>query len=136
MLSLAEIYYRNTYEVVLSNNTRFIFSLKNYKPDPFFTKPFAIITAENPHNIDVNPEQNRERNALLYSELNSSEVLTAKGCYLEHCEVGYLIYDMSLKKALALGRKYEQVAIFYNDTKVLMYVDCIKKSVICEKKVD
>ena len=136
MLSLAEIYYRNIYEVALSPNKTFIFSLQNYKPDHFFRKHFAIITAGNPHNRDLSPEQNRERNALLYSELNSSKVLTAKGCYLEHCEEGYLIYDMSLKKALALGRKYEQVAIFYNDTKTLMYVDCIKESVICERKVD
>jgi len=135
MPTLSEIYFRNLYEVELSDKSTFIFSLQNFKPDSFFNRPFAIITAGNPNNIDLTSEENAKHNALLYSELNSSNVLHAKGCYLDHCEDGYLIYNMSLKSALALGRKYEQVAIFYNDTNCLMYIDCKKESVISEKKV-
>ncbi len=135
MLSLSEIYFRNVYEVELTSNKHFTFSLINYNPDAFFEKPFAIITAGNPNNITLTATENEARNALLYSELNSTKVLKARGCYLAHCEEGYLVYDLSLEEALALGRKYEQIAIFYNDTKRLMYVDCKKESVICERAV-
>jgi len=136
MLPLSEIYFRNRYEVELSDATTFTFSLQTLETDPFFSRPFAIITAGNPKNIDLSIEENSARNALLYSELNSNDVLNAKGCYLEHCEEGYLIYDLPLDTALALGRKYEQVAIFYNDTKRLMYVDCYDEGIISERAVE
>jgi len=136
MLPLSEIYFRNIYEVELPDTTAtFTFSLQTYQPNIFFEKPFAIITAGNPNNMELSMDDNRERNAKLYSELNSKHVLNAKGCYLEHCEEGYLVYDLTLNEALVLGRKYEQVAIFYNDTKALMYVDCVEEIVISERAV-
>ena len=33
---------------------------------------------------------------------------------------------MTLTDALSIGREYEQMAIFYNDGKKLMYIDCKK----------
>ena len=136
MSPLSEIYFRNSYEVELSDTSTFTFSLQTYQPNTFFEKPFAILTAGNPNNIDLSTDKNRERNTKLYSELNSNNVLNAKGCYLKHCEEGYLVYELTLDEALALGRKYEQVAIFYNDAKFLMYIDCQKESVISERAVE
>jgi len=136
MSPLSEIYFRNSYEVELSDTTTFTFSLQTYQPNAFFKKPFAIITAGNPNNTDLSTAENSARNAKLYSELNSSVVLNAKGCYLEHCEEGYLVYELTLDEALVLGRKYEQVAIFYNDTKALMYIDCQEESVISARAVE
>jgi len=136
VLTLAEIYYRNVYEVALSTTSTFNFSLQNYKTNTFFETKFAIITAGNPNNIDLPSEENRARNRELYSRLNSSALLNVRGCYLEHCEDGYLIYNIALEAALVLGREYEQVAIFYNDSKNLMYVDCKSESVISERAVD
>ena len=136
MLPLSEIYFRNIYEVELSSNTVFTFSLQNYKPNSFFKNSFAIVTAGNPNNTDLTSEENSKRNAVLYSELNSTHVLNAKGCYLDHCEESYLVYDLSLNEALLLGRKHEQVAIFYNDTKRLIYIDCENERVISERKVE
>jgi hypothetical protein len=136
MPSLSEIYFRNIYEVELALNKHFTFSLIRYTSNPFFKRAFAIITAGNPNNQEFTSEENRKRNALLYKDLNSDRVFKARGCYLEHCEDGYLVYDLSLHDALVLGRKYEQVAIFYNDTNALMYVECESENIICERKVD
>ncbi len=63
---------------------------------------------------------------LLYSKLNSDTVLKATGCHKDHCKDGYLVFDMTLTDALSIGREYEQMAIFYNDGKKLMYIDCKK----------
>jgi len=130
MLTLEEIYFKNTYEVVLFSDQLLLFSLENLIDNHFFDRSFAIITASNPRNTLLSNRENERQNALLYSELNSNNVLHARGCYEEHCEDGYLIFNTTLPDALLLGRKYEQVSIFYNDSKKLMYVDCKSGKII------
>ena len=133
MLTLEEIYFKNIYEVALSSGKLQSFSLEHFTNNHFFDRPFAIITASNPLNVYLSSSENERRNALLYSELNSYSVLNARGCHEEHCEDGYLVFDMTLADALLLGQKYAQVAIFYNDSKRLMYVDCKNAKVMVER---
>ncbi len=133
MPTLEEIYFKNIYEVVLSSDQLLLFSLENFSNNHFFDRSFAIVTASNPLNVSLPSNDNERRNALLYSELNSKNVLAARGCYENHCEDGYLIFDITLSDALLLGQKYEQVAVFYNDSKRLMYVDCKNAKVMVER---
>ncbi len=133
MPTLEEIYFKNIYEVALSSDQLLIFSLENLTDNSFFDRSFAIITASNPHNVSLSTRENEHRNALLYSELNSNNVLNARGCHEDHCEDGHLIFDITLSDALLLGQKYEQVAIFYNDSNKLMYVDCKNGEVMAER---
>ena len=133
MPTLEEIYFKNIYEVVLSSDKLLSFSLENLSDNHFFDQPFAIVTAANPNNILLSLSDNTHRNALLYSELNSKGVLSARGCHDGHCEDGYLIFNITLSDALLLGQKYEQVAIFYNDSKKMMYVDCKNGEVMVER---
>ena len=133
MPTLEEIYFKNIYEVVLSSDQLLSFSLENFTDNCFFDRPFAIITASNPRNVVLKVSENKSRNVLLYSELNSNSVLNARGCHEDHCEDGYLILGLTLVDALLLGQKYEQMAIFYNDSKKLMYVDCKNGEVMVER---
>jgi len=135
MPDYAKIYFHNRYEVVIASDTIFPFSLQHFNDDPFFDRPFGIVTAFNPYNKTLSIQENLLRNRLLYSELNSKfELLEAKGCLNEHCEEGYLIYDITLSELIKIGRSYEQFAIFYNTTTKLEYIECKSKKVIVEKE--
>ena len=135
MPSYAEIYLRNIYEVVLSRHNSFSFSLIDFRDTPFFDRTFAIITAHNPYNQPLRSEENRLLDQKLYSDLYSDyEFLHAKGCLEDHCEDGYLVYDITLEDAIEIGRKYSQYAIFYNSGDTLSYISCADKRVIVEKK--
>ncbi len=131
----SEIYLRNIYEIELSPYTTYSFSLTDFIDTLFFDRTFAIITAQNPHNQQLRPEENSMLNQKLYSELCSGYVLlNARGCLEEHCEDGYLVYDITLEDAVDIGRKYRQYAIFYNSGDKLNYILCEDKKVIVEKK--
>jgi len=127
----ASIYLRNQYEVDLTPTQTFIFSLIDLRTHTLFQNSFAIITAHNPQNMILSHRENALRNQLLYSELYKDyKVLKAVGCLEEHCEAGYLVYDIEYKEALRVGLKYKQYAIFYCDTKSLRYVACQSEEVI------
>jgi len=131
MPDYAEIYYTNRYSIRLSSTETFSFSLETFTDHPFFSRRFAIITAHNPHNRQLPHQENVRRNESLYSELNSDLTLDAIGCGVDgHCEAGYLLFDLSREEAIALGVRYEQFAIFYCDTKALMYIACESREVI------
>ncbi|MEE8588591.1 MAG: DUF3293 domain-containing protein [Sulfurimonadaceae bacterium] len=135
MPDYAKIYFHNSYEIALSSNTTYTFSLQHFKDNPLFDRPFAIITAFNPHNNTMSYQENLSRNQKLYNELNSKyELLEAKGCYEGHCEEGYLIFDISLSEAVELGRRYEQFTIFYNSVTALKYISCEDERIIVEKE--
>ncbi|WP_345978229.1 DUF3293 domain-containing protein [Sulfurimonas sp. HSL3-7] len=93
------------------------------------------MTAHNPHNQQLQREENRLLNQKLYSDLYSDyEILDARGCLEEHCEEGYLVYDITLEDAIDIGRKYSQYSIFYNSGYTLSYISCEEKNVVVEKK--
>ena len=131
-----EIYLKNVYEIDRPSSVTFSFSLDTLAANALFLTPFAIITAWNPDNIELSAEVNRKNDAQLYKELYSYRTLEARGCYEDHCEAGYLVFDMDLKEALRLGQKYKQYAIFYNDSKKLMYVECESAKVIVSRKIE
>ena len=131
-----EIYTHNRYEIILPDTTSFYFSLHHLPQHSIFTRPFAIVTAFNPQNKVLSKDENMYRDRELYSKLYSYETLKATGCYEEHSEPGYLVFDISLESAIALGREFEQFAIFYYDRSCLMYLGCEKRSVIVSKKID
>ena len=125
------IYLRNRYEVDLTSTQTFIFSLTDLPTHTLFQSNFAIITASNPQNKILSAIENSLRDQLLYSELyNNYKIIKAVGCLKEHCEAGYLVYDIAYKEALALGVKYQQYAIFYCDTQSLRYIACQSEDVI------
>ena len=132
----AEIYLKNVYEIDLPSSDTFLFSLDTLIYDTFFLTPFAIITAWNPDNIELSEEVNRKKNVQLCKELNSYRTLEARGCYKEHCEAGYLVFEISLQEVLRIGRHFRQYAIFYNDSKNLMYVECESGKVIVSRKIE
>ena len=135
MPDYAKVYLHNRYEVVLSSHTTYTFSLLPFIDNPLFDRPFAIVTAFNPHNNILSYQENLSRNKKLYIELNSKyDLLEAIGCHEGHCEEGYLIFDISFNAAIELGQKYEQYAVFYNAVSVLKYVNCENAEVIVEKE--
>lgn len=136
MRDYREIYLHNRYEVSLSSTSSFTFSLEKLSYHTIFDRDFAIITAYNPKNVRLSDDANSQRDQQLYNDLYSAETLLAVGCYEGHCEKGYLIFEIDLEKALALGRKYEQYAIFYCDRSCLKYVECDTQKVIVEKRID
>ncbi|MEN8147043.1 MAG: DUF3293 domain-containing protein [Campylobacterota bacterium] len=135
MPDYAKIYFHNNYEITLSSNTTYTFSLQHFKDDPLFDRPFGIITAFNPHNKTLSYKENLARNQKLHNELNSKyEFLEAIGCHEGHCEEGYLVFDITLLEGIELGRRYEQFAVFYNSTVELQYIDCKDEKVIVKKE--
>ena len=136
MLDYREIYLHNNYEVERSPTSTLFFSLEHLSYHNLFSRPFAIITAYNPNNRQVPDAVNLERNRQLYKDLNSYETLKAKGCYEDHCEKGYLVFNISLEIAIGLGKKYHQYAIFYNDTKTANYIECKSEKEIVGKRID
>jgi len=136
MTDYREIYLHNVYEVTLSETSTFSFSLQKLYYHQIFERAFAIITASNPKNMLLSDDENLQRNQQLYKDLNSYETLQARGCYQDHCEMGYLVFEIDLDVAIALGRKHDQYAIFYSDGSCLKYVECDTQKVIVEKKSD
>jgi len=128
------IYLKNRYKIDRSPST-LLFSLEKLPQDTIFQTPFTIITAWNPDNVEQTLHENIERNRKLYRDLCRYHTLKATGCYEGHCEEGYLVFDIDLASALALGRKYSQYAIVYNDTKKISYVECQSEDEIISKSV-
>ena len=133
-----EIYRRNIYEIKCSFYHPFTFSLIHLTHHPIFDKPFAIITAYNPQNRVLSPLENRELHKRLLSLLERKKYLfcNAEGCYKEHCEEGFIVFNMTLEEALNMARHFDQYALFYNDTKIVKYIACEDSSVIVEQSLD
>ena len=130
-----KLYLHNNYEIGLDDGSFFSFSLVNFQNNTLFDQSFAIVTAHNPMNLPLSDIENAILNKKLYNELyNNYRLLPAEGCYKGHCEAGFLIFDISLKEALNVGRKYRQYAIFYNSDETLQYVECKNEKVIVERK--
>jgi hypothetical protein len=83
----------------------------------FNNRPYAIVTAHNPYSQKLSKEENEQRHEGL------KVILQERG--LEHspstgqspdgswCEEGFIIFDISLEDALAIGKQFEQHAIVY-----------------------
>lgn len=92
-----------------------------------FPKPFAIVTACNPMDLKLTELENMKRNEKFKSELDGIGCMygsiTGSSPDHSHQEPSYVI-KTSVKKALHLGRKFEQRAIFWVAGKNLQIIDC------------
>lgn len=88
--------------------------------DPEIVMPdgvsFAILTASNPLNKVLTGIENKALNSELFKEIIAMEYdfHEAVGYLNEHYEESYCIYGIPFDKALELGKKYNQFAIFFS----------------------
>ncbi len=96
-----------------------------------FQQTFAILTAHDPFGRGLTPEENRERQAKLESELTHDRIhfvrVDACSTDREHCECSLAI-DVDQDRALAIAVEYEQMAIFWHDGDAVWLVGGIVKS--------
>jgi hypothetical protein len=83
----------------------------------FNNRPYAIITAHNPYSQKLSEEENDKRHEQLekiLQERNLEHHLSTgespDGSWIEE---GFIIFDISLEDALAVGKLFEQQAIVY-----------------------
>jgi Protein of unknown function (DUF3293) len=107
------------YALALYKTPTLTFTLSNNPTQTilFSNKPYSIITAHNPYSQQLSAQENDQRHKQLES------ILQERG--LEHspstgqspdgswCEEGFIIFDISLEDALAIGKHFEQHAILY-----------------------
>jgi len=111
------------------------FSISKPLNQVHYERSFAILTAWNPNNIPTTAKENYTVNLKLRVDLSKYEVLDSIGKYNDHQEDSFLVYDISLENTLALGVKYHQYSIFYNDTNKLSYIECSSKRVLVSKNL-
>lgn len=79
---------------------------------------FAVVTAFNPHGVDVTDEENVRRHSALCDELEAADIpsVTAAGASPDgaHLEEGFAIW-VSRDRARDLATRYEQSAFFWFD---------------------
>lgn len=92
-------------------------------------KKFAIVTAFNPMNQKTPQSENMKQNALMEEDLVRQGYLfyATEGFLDGHLEKSFTVEDISEEQAVALGVKYRQYAILYNDAKGVRFVRCGSK---------
>ncbi|MDQ7060912.1 MAG: DUF3293 domain-containing protein [Sulfurimonas sp.] len=131
---LIEIYKDNTF-LLKTETDDLWFSLNNPLDKVHYKNKFAILTAWNPNNKPTSDTENQEANEMLRIDLKEYTILDSMGKYKEHQEVSYLVYDISFEDTLALGVKYKQYSVFYNDTNELSYIECSSQRILVSKKL-
>lgn len=103
------------------------FTAKTAHRLPFLkTKKFAVITAWNPMGKKAPLAQNRRQNKRLEKDLKAGgySFYKTQGRYRSHREESFTIEKISKTKALALGKKYNQFSILYNNSKGVQFLRC------------
>lgn len=77
-------------------------------------KTLAIITAENPEGEEASDAFNIEANTRLREDLSGFDFEQIKGKYGNIPENPYVIYNISYKESLELGKKYNQDSIIFS----------------------
>lgn len=131
---LIEIYKENEF-LLKTNKEELWFSITNPLDQVYYSRIFAILTAWNPNNKPTTDTENSTTNKMLKADLSKYEILDSIGKYNDHQEASYLVYDISLKDSLALGLKYKQYSIFYNDTNELSYIECSTQRALVSQKL-
>lgn len=131
---MKDIYDQTHFRITRSNKVIdfTIDTLPSFAP---FDKPFAILTAWNPNNIPLSPEDNLKRNTLLFKLLMERDYLfdAALGYLDEHSEESYCIYEISFEEAITLGNHFEQYAIFYRSDTHVSYYECATMEAITQR---
>jgi hypothetical protein len=96
-----------------------------------FGKSFAVLTAFDPRGRDLSPAENEKRRRELDRRLTAEgyKFVYVDACSLDrsHCERSVAVV-MPQKKALALARELEQVAIFWFDGKRFWILGVVVKT--------
>lgn len=108
-------------EITFTHDIGLPSSIKNIK--------FAIITAWNPDNKIISDSENRIRNQSLEGDLEKLSYVyyPSSGTGTDgHSEASFTIEGISAEQAVALGTKYGQYAIVYNDSEGFVFKRCVK----------
>jgi hypothetical protein len=104
----------------------FQFIPKEYE---FLRRRFAIITAYNPKHMIFNDFTNFLRNSELQKDIVKLgyEHYLSIGELFYYSERSFIIFDITKKEALELGRKYNQHSIFFNSGEYISITECDSK---------
>ncbi len=120
--------YKKTVFWVKDFNQRLVrFSSRTAARLPFLKKKkFAVLTAWNPMNRVLSLRTNRAYNRRLESDLKKTGYYFYKttGSWQKHLEESYTVEGISERRAAALGAKYRQYAILYNDHRGVRFIRC------------
>ena len=133
---LVEVYKRNKF--LIKDNTEDIwFSIEEQIDKKYFEIPFAIITAWNPINESFSKDANICFNNKLEEQLRALKYAYKKsiGKCDGHSEESFIVYRISKKDALKLGREFKQYSIFYNDTRNFEYIECESENILLKASI-
>jgi len=122
-----DLYKRTFFQVKDSDGKLIRFTALTADQYPFLKqKKFAIITAFNPMNQTVSPEENRIQNERLAADLAAGGYVfyPTVGELDGHVEGSFTIENISQTQAVEIGVKYRQHSILYNDAKGVRFVRC------------
>ena len=127
--------YDNTHFRISHNAEEIDFTIDTLPSSEPFSVPFAILTAWNPNNQPLSPEENTLRNEALFEKLLECGYPfdEALGYLDEHSEESYCIYGIGFEEAIELAEMFEQYAIFYSSTKRVGYYECETGIAITER---
>ncbi|MEZ5344969.1 MAG: DUF3293 domain-containing protein [Pyrinomonadaceae bacterium] len=86
--------------------------------DRYQCESWCFITAWNPMSVELDWEENQERNQRLKAELAGFEIFEGEGRDPNGewtPEQSFLVIGIVLDKAVALGKKYDQAAILFGE---------------------
>lgn len=110
-----------------NESTWFSFQFLPYEKK-YLQKRFVIITAFNPYmnNKKRTPKENLMENDSLSLMLEEEKYhfLSSEGELSGYFEDSFIVYDITLEKALEFGRVFQQESIVYNNGQVVAVVDC------------
>lgn len=129
--------YDQTHFKISHNSKEIDFTIDTLPSFAPFDKSLAILTACNPNNIPLTPEDNTKRNSLLFTLLMERDYFfdEALGYLEEHSEESYCIYGIGFEEAIELGKMFEQYAIFYRSATHVGYYECATSEAITERVI-
>lgn len=129
--------YDQTHVSITHCNETFDFTIDTLPSSELFVRPFAILTAYNPNNILLPYDTNMQHNKELFRFLMQSDYLfdRALGYLDEHSEESYCIYGINFEEAIAIGKMFDQYAIFYRGHKYIGYYECNTLEAITQRLV-
>lgn len=93
-----------------------------------FGSPLFVITAHNPHGLDLDVESNAQRNRELYESLSEETTLIAhcvgRAKDGDHAEASLAVAGIGFDRAKAIGRRWGQLAIFEITTHSMRVHSC------------
>jgi hypothetical protein len=111
--------FSQAYALALYKTPTLTFTLTNTPTQTilFNNKPYSIITAHNPYSQKLSKEENEQRHKELENILQERKLehhpSTGESPDGSWSEEGFIIFDISLEDALAIGKRFEQHAILY-----------------------